>query len=50
MTALEAAPKPIDRTAVLRIAGETLPGRELAQFKVWFEKNADYLLTRLNGA
>lgn len=49
MTALESAPKPVTRAAILRAAADKLPPRELAQFTTWLDVHEAYLLERLNG-
>ena len=51
MSAIYAAPKPVARDDVLRIANDVLQGhaKERGEFGKWFEKNGDAFLERVNA-
>lgn len=47
--AMDSLPKPATKETALAAALEVLTGLESTQFSKWWEKNADYVVERLNG-
>jgi hypothetical protein len=46
--AMDSLPKPVAKEAALTAALEVLTGKEATQFSNWWEKNADYVMEKLN--